>query len=806
MAAVSNAQLIAGFYAAIFNRAPDSSGLVYWEDQFNASASIYTLAAGFTAHPVFTTTYGSMANLQFVQSIYQSVLGAAGDDEGIAYWTAKLDGGAGRSTMLADFVHDALTVDVSQFTNLTTTERDIAQARQDTLTNKVNVGLNFAATFGDAANLNPSTDTTTQTDLESDTAYLASQVAIANVTADPASVTTANSAIAAAALTADPAQTLLHPGPAFAVTLNSSLISFANGTGDIVMHMTDGTTTFSRGTETSTTSIDNISSHVMTVAADQTLDIKATDVHLLGNGVTGAGTVSVIGPVSILDVAPLALSSTVGTVNYTLLNGELDLSTVSAYPTNSVAWLKHVIQTIFDQAANHADLTLDVTYNVGPPTTDLTAYNEAIAAIDGDLHGTVVYPADTTEISLSITDYSNNTGYVTALQAATHAITVDVVDSYTASSAVVNVGNATFNLVDGAIGVDLSATTGTHGFTIDAHADTVATTIVGSAQDDVITGGTGNDTLTGGGGNDTFNVHAAPPTDFQILTVLPRVDTITDLTAGDTLNVAAGATAVATGVRDFTGITVNNQGTVNIDGTGTNDTIVGTTGHDVITSNGGIDTLTGNGGGDEFYVNSGTSTLTDLHANDMLIVDNGATANTTLLDLSAVYAYNSGTVVITGTAGNDTIVGTSGNDVINGGAGIDTLTGNGGLNTFSFVNGDANTFAFSDLDENNFITTGDTFTFAGGTDVITDFTYGSDSLSIAGVNVANATYVNTATSSLAAPGVGQVSLILGNYSNGVFSATTVGTDTLAIYNNGDVGSTHVEGIVLTGVSDMPVTA
>ncbi len=203
MATATNQQLIAGLYTAFFDRAPDQNGLQYWENQFSGNATVKTLAGQFAEHPVFTETYADMSDAEFVQNIYQNVLGGQGETSGVDYWVAQLEGGMSRSDMVANFVSDALTLDLSAFTDLTAEELAAAQARQDTLTNKVNVGLHFVEKFGAASNLSADTDTTTKAGLESDPVYLASQAAIANVTNDDATVTAANDAIDAAASPAD---------------------------------------------------------------------------------------------------------------------------------------------------------------------------------------------------------------------------------------------------------------------------------------------------------------------------------------------------------------------------------------------------------------------------------------------------------------------------------------------------------------------------------------------------------------------------------------------------------------------------
>ena len=215
MATATNAQKIAGLYAAFFERAPDAEGLSYWETQFTGTATVNTIAGLFAAHPVFETTYGAMTDVEFVNAIYLNVLGAAGDANGVDYWVGQLkNGGAdARANFVAQFVNDALTVDLSTFTNLTAAELAVAQGRQDTLTNKANVGLYFAEKFGAASNI------TTTGDITNDPAYLAAQAAIKNVTADKASVTDAQARVDVAVGTSNPAGSLIGQNSALTAKL-----------------------------------------------------------------------------------------------------------------------------------------------------------------------------------------------------------------------------------------------------------------------------------------------------------------------------------------------------------------------------------------------------------------------------------------------------------------------------------------------------------------------------------------------------------------------------------------------------------
>lgn len=214
--AVTVKQEVAALYSAIFNRAPDQAGLEFWVNAIEGGDSLVQAAEGFTQHPVFAETYAGMSDSQFVQQLYVNILGGAGDANGIAFWTEKLASGVSKGQVVAEFVQGALSIDLDALLasgELSQAEYDAAVVRQDSLTNKANVGLHFVEKFGAATNLSADTDTTTKEGLESDPVYLASQAAIANVTADAASVTAAKAAIDAAEAPTD-----LNVAPAFTLT------------------------------------------------------------------------------------------------------------------------------------------------------------------------------------------------------------------------------------------------------------------------------------------------------------------------------------------------------------------------------------------------------------------------------------------------------------------------------------------------------------------------------------------------------------------------------------------------------------
>jgi len=125
---------IAGLYIFYFNRAPDWDGFNYWKSRdYEDSEALNKLSLSFSQNEVFISTYSNLNNREFVEAIYQNVLGKDGDEEGILYWTNELDSGVSRSDMVSSFVEASLGSDLTKdnFPNLTEDELKDAQYRQD---------------------------------------------------------------------------------------------------------------------------------------------------------------------------------------------------------------------------------------------------------------------------------------------------------------------------------------------------------------------------------------------------------------------------------------------------------------------------------------------------------------------------------------------------------------------------------------------------------------------------------------------------------------------------------------------------
>jgi len=90
-------------YRAHFRRSPDFGGLQFWAGRFRNGMPLNGISSEFARSDEFARTYGSLTNAEFVDLVYQNVLGRRADASGRAYWIDRLNGGFDRGAMMVEF-------------------------------------------------------------------------------------------------------------------------------------------------------------------------------------------------------------------------------------------------------------------------------------------------------------------------------------------------------------------------------------------------------------------------------------------------------------------------------------------------------------------------------------------------------------------------------------------------------------------------------------------------------------------------------------------------------------------------------
>ena len=80
-------------YAAYFLRNPDPSGLQFWIARLDAGSSLFTVSQFFSQSQEFRDRYGTLGDPEFVDLVFNNVLGRPAEPDGRAFWIAELSSG-----------------------------------------------------------------------------------------------------------------------------------------------------------------------------------------------------------------------------------------------------------------------------------------------------------------------------------------------------------------------------------------------------------------------------------------------------------------------------------------------------------------------------------------------------------------------------------------------------------------------------------------------------------------------------------------------------------------------------------------
>lgn len=80
-------------YQAFFDRTPDLAGAKYWLRTNTSGYRLDQIAESFALSEEFTNDYAGSSNAEYLEAVYENVLGRAYDQAGFDYWLGLLDSG-----------------------------------------------------------------------------------------------------------------------------------------------------------------------------------------------------------------------------------------------------------------------------------------------------------------------------------------------------------------------------------------------------------------------------------------------------------------------------------------------------------------------------------------------------------------------------------------------------------------------------------------------------------------------------------------------------------------------------------------
>lgn len=101
-------------FVAVFGRDPDLAGFdIYLQGILIGNLTVADMLAEFIGSAEFQATYGNLTNTQFLEQLYQNVLGRAGDPAGLqAYLDALEAGSLTRAEIVIEFINSAEFIDL----------------------------------------------------------------------------------------------------------------------------------------------------------------------------------------------------------------------------------------------------------------------------------------------------------------------------------------------------------------------------------------------------------------------------------------------------------------------------------------------------------------------------------------------------------------------------------------------------------------------------------------------------------------------------------------------------------------------
>ena len=146
MATQAQLAAVQQLYVGYLGRAADSAGQQFWANAIaNGTATIASVATGFTLSAEYKAAYGGLSTDALVEKVYNNVLGRTPDAEGKAFWVAALaNGKVTADTLVATIVTNLGALDQQTINN----KVFVAQTYTDTVGANYNVAAGTASIVG----------------------------------------------------------------------------------------------------------------------------------------------------------------------------------------------------------------------------------------------------------------------------------------------------------------------------------------------------------------------------------------------------------------------------------------------------------------------------------------------------------------------------------------------------------------------------------------------------------------------------------------------------------------------------------
>lgn len=142
--------LVSQLYVALFGRAPEVSGMTYWATQLDKGVKIEQIAQDmFNVVPSRAYYPAELDNAGIITKFYTQVLGRVPDQEGVAYWTKRLDTLSENGSVLEkSLAQGTVIVEILNAVVAYQGSDVVGLQSQSLLNNKVEVAQKFALEMG----------------------------------------------------------------------------------------------------------------------------------------------------------------------------------------------------------------------------------------------------------------------------------------------------------------------------------------------------------------------------------------------------------------------------------------------------------------------------------------------------------------------------------------------------------------------------------------------------------------------------------------------------------------------------------